>query len=117
MSNAAAVDLPTLPSDCEWVKEVQAGEYLRDISPRHKPWDIHRGEADDVTEVYGGSSIQRHHRYAERVASCAQVLEFARDPPKNDKSKLKLKHVWFCRVRHCPVCQWRRSVMWQARIY
>ncbi|MCZ7121741.1 protein rep, partial [Salmonella enterica subsp. enterica] len=20
-------------------------------------------------------------------------------------------------VRHCPVCQWRRSLMWQARFY
>ncbi|MGJ8945859.1 protein rep, partial [Salmonella enterica subsp. enterica serovar Kentucky] len=23
----------------------------------------------------------------------------------------------FCRVRHCPICQWRRSLMWQARFY
>ncbi|PAP01099.1 protein rep, partial [Salmonella enterica] len=23
----------------------------------------------------------------------------------------------YCRVRHCPVCQRRRSLMWQARFY
>jgi len=114
MSSVLAVDLVTVPIDHE---KVNKGEALSDVSPRHKPWDVHRGEADDVTEVYGGSPIGRHHRYAERVANCSQVLEFARDPPTNGKSKLKLKHVWFCRVRHCPVCQWRRSLMWQVRIY
>lgn len=115
MSALGARDLLTVPRAAE---QVNKGEYLSDVSPRHKPWDTHRGEADDVTEVYGGSPIQRHHHYAERVANCSQVLEFARDPPaQNGKSKLKLKHVWFCRVRHCPVCQWRRSLMWQVRIY
>nr|WP_301272990.1 protein rep [Acetobacter orientalis] len=28
-----------------------------------------------------------------------------------------MKEAHFCRVRHCPVCQWRRSLMWQARFY
>ncbi|MFO5558388.1 protein rep, partial [Klebsiella pneumoniae] len=23
----------------------------------------------------------------------------------------------FCRVLHCPVCEWRRALMWQARFY
>jgi hypothetical protein len=23
----------------------------------------------------------------------------------------------FCRVRTCPVCQWRRSLMWKAKAY
>jgi plasmid rolling circle replication initiator protein Rep len=114
MSALRAVDLATLPTGGKVVNE---GEYLSEVSPRHKPWDQHRGEADDVTEVYAGSPITRHHRYAERVASCAQVLEFARDPPAGGrKSKLELKNVWFCRVRHCPVCQWRRSLMWQVRV-
>jgi plasmid rolling circle replication initiator protein Rep len=53
----------------------------------------------------------------ERVAQCSQVLHFARDPPTNSKRKLKLKTAWFCRVRFCPVCQWRRSMQWQARLY
>ena len=114
MSTAGTVDLLTVPIPCDTVKQVESAEYLRDVSPRHKPWDQHRGEADDVVEVYAGSIAERHHRYAERIAGCAQVLGFARDPP---TGKLKLKNVWFCRVRSCPVCQWRRSVMWQARVY
>ncbi|MGZ7278142.1 protein rep, partial [Streptococcus pyogenes] len=30
---------------------------------------------------------------------------------------MRLRSAEFCRVRHCPVCQWRRSLMWQARFY
>lgn len=30
---------------------------------------------------------------------------------------IKLKSARFCRVRHCPVCQWRKSLMWKARFY
>lgn len=96
---------------------VKPEEYLSDVSPRHKPWDVHRGEADEVQQAYAGGTSQ-HRRYALRVAECSQVLEFARDPPKKSgKQKYKLKNAWFCRVRYCPVCQWRRSLMWQARVY
>jgi len=98
------------------VSSVNTPEYLSDVSPRHKPWDQHRAEADEVQRVFDGGT-DRHQRYAERVAACSQVLEFARDPPGANRSKLKLKHVWFCRVRSCPVCQWRRALCWQARVY
>lgn len=111
MSSEVAVDVLTLPIDHPAVNE---GEYLRDVSPRHKSWDVHRGEADDVTEVFTSSRFARHHRFAERMADCSQVLGFARDPP---TGKLKLTNVHSCRVRQCPVCQWRRSLMWQAKVY
>src|SRR5438105_9143360 len=90
---------------------VNQDEYLSDASPRHKPWDVHRAEADEVREAYAGGT-NRHQRYATRVEACSQVLEFARDPPKlasqqqataNGRPKLTLKNAWFCRVRHCPV--------------
>jgi plasmid rolling circle replication initiator protein Rep len=115
MSGQPSSDLLTLPRDNEQVNE---GEYLSEVSPRHKPWDQHRAEADDVREVYAGSREIRHWRYAERVEHCAQVLEFARDPPKpSGKQKLKLKTAFFCKVRYCPVCQWRKSLCWQAKVY
>ena len=93
-------------------------ELLSDTSPRHKPWDIHRAEADEVSDIFADSQWSRHRRYAVRVEQCSQVLEFARDPPAdNPRRKLKLSSAWFCRVRHCPVCQWRRALQWQARLY
>src|SRR5467141_1715975 len=120
-----APDLLTLPREHEKVKQDQPDEYLSDASPRHKPWDVHRGEADEVQQAYAGGT-NRHQRYALRVEQCSQVLEFARDPPKqasqqnptgSSRQKYTLKNAWFCRVRHCPVCQWRRSLMWQAKVY
>jgi plasmid rolling circle replication initiator protein Rep len=114
MSCAGAPDLITVPRA---EPGINTGECLSDVSPRHKPWDVHRGEADDVTDVYASSPISRHQRYATRVENCSQVLGFAHDPLAAKKSKLRLQTAWFCRVRHCPVCQWRRSLMWQAKVY
>lgn len=115
MSAAGAVDLLTLPRVEEQVNE---GEYLSQVSPRHKPWDKHRAEADTVSGIYANSDVGRHRRYGSRVEQCSQMLTFARDPPSNTKkAKYTLKNAWFCRVRHCPVCQWRRSLMWQAKVY
>lgn len=114
MSSAAPVDVLTLPIDHV---EVNAGEYLSDLSPRQKPWDQHRGETDDVTAVFASSPFARHRRYAERMSQCAQYIGFARDPPKNGKIQLKLTNARFCRVRFCIICQWRRSLMWQARLH
>jgi len=51
-----------------------AAEYLSDMSPKHKPWDKHRSEADEVEKIYAGSRFSRHHRYAQRVEQCSQVL-------------------------------------------
>src|SRR5437879_5754606 len=106
MSAFAARDIPTLPAGQE---QVNQDEYLSDASPRHKPWDVHRGEADEVQQAYAGGT-NRHQRYAVRVEQCSQVLEFARDPPKqasqqnptgSSRQKYTLKNAWFCRVRHC----------------
>lgn len=102
----------TVPIDCENINPEP--EYLSDTSPRHKPWDIHRADADEVSDIFAESQFSRHRRYAVRVEQCSQVLEFARDPP---TAKLKLTNSWLCRVRHCPVCQWRRALQWQARLY
>lgn len=107
-------DLLTLPRGEEQVKP---DEYLSDVSPRHKPWDQHRAEADEVQQVYAAGA-GHYRRYAARVQACSQVLEFARDPPTHDKSqKIKLKRAHFCHVRLCPVCQWRRALKYQAIVY
>jgi plasmid rolling circle replication initiator protein Rep len=114
MSSGDAVDLLTLPIDHVSVNE---GEYLSNVSSRHKPWDVHRGEADDVMDIYANSSALHHRHYAERIANCSQVLGFSHDPLATKKNKLKLTNAWFCRTRFCPVCQWRRSLAWQAKVY
>lgn len=87
--------------------------FLSEVSPSDKPWDKHRELADRVGPQYLDSEFER---YAERMSLCSQILGFAWERSEG-KSKLKLKTARFCRVRHCPICQWRRSLMWQAKAH
>lgn len=88
---------------------------LSDLSDRDKPWDKHRGNADKVSAFYRGSEFQA---YSDRVYFCSEFLDFRLVPEESKGTlKLKLNAARFCRVRHCPVCQWRRSLMWKAKAY
>lgn len=85
---------------------------LSDISPHDKPWDIHRASADLVRRLYQDIG---YDRYAERIEDCSKWLEFALRTAETGEMTPKLFAARFCRVRHCPVCQWRKSLMWRAR--
>jgi plasmid rolling circle replication initiator protein Rep len=86
---------------------------LSDLSPRDKPWDKHRTNVDRAAKHYVGSEFQN---YAQRMSFCSELLDF-KLVPGEDAYSLKLSSARFCRVRHCPVCQWRRSLMWKAKAY
>lgn len=89
---------------------------LTDYSPSDAPWDTHRGQADDVGMIY--ASVVEFERYASRMAQCGGLLRFGWvELSETGVSVLRLREAHFCRVRHCPVCQWRRSLMWKARFY
>jgi plasmid rolling circle replication initiator protein Rep len=94
----------------------QAGDqprYLTDYSPGDKPWDVHRAQAQAVEGVYLGTVFDS---LAGRMQHCSGYLGFGwQADPETGESRLRLRAARFCRVRHCPVCQWRRSMMWQAR--
>jgi plasmid rolling circle replication initiator protein Rep len=88
---------------------------LSDLSEKDKPWDKHRGNADKVANHYRGSEFKQ---YATRIDFCSQLLDFRLVPDADQgELKLKLSSARFCRVRTCPVCQWRRSLMWKAKAY
>jgi len=89
---------------------------LSDLSEKDKPWDKHRGNADKVANHYRGT--EEFHQYAQRIDFCSQLLDFRLVPDADQgELKLKLSSARFCRVRTCPVCQWRRSLMWKAKAY
>ena len=88
--------------------------YLSEISPEDKPWDKHRRNADIAESYYHGSDFDR---YAERMSFCSLLLQFGFNTTDDDTLKLKLQSAKFCRVRHCPVCQSRRSHRWKAKMY
>lgn len=87
---------------------------LSELSPSDKPWDKHRSFADRVEIYYQGSEFED---YSLRVRECSQLLGFGLTLQEDNTMKLRLKNAKFCRVRHCPVCQWRRSLMWKAKAY
>jgi plasmid rolling circle replication initiator protein Rep len=89
--------------------------FLESLSEKDKPWDKHRKNADIVSDYYKQGGMDSH---AERVSLCSQLLEFNLVPDKKvGQQKLKLASAKFCRVRHCPICQWRRSLRWKAKAY
>ena len=87
---------------------------LADLSPGDKPWDKHRSFADKVEGFYAESEFEG---YSTRIHFCSDLLEFGLAPQEDTSLKFKLRAARFCRLRHCPVCQWRRSLMWKAKAY
>jgi plasmid rolling circle replication initiator protein Rep len=86
--------------------------YLSDESPKDKPWDSHRGQLEAVKGLY---ALGGYERYSERMGECSNRLQFALKPDEQGDVVFKLFAARFCRVRFCPVCQWRKSLMWVAR--
>lgn len=87
---------------------------LRQLSPKDAKWDDRRAETDRVKELYSGTY---YDGLAGRISECSGWLKFGFDVGDDGTSKLRLNNARFCRVRHCPVCQWRRSLMWRARAF
>lgn len=110
--------MPALPlriSACAALDtSIQPESRLIDYSPKDRPWDVHRAQADQVAETYAQDLDM--NRLADRIGGCSGYLWFQWTAPDDaGETRLKLAQARFCRVRHCPVCQWRRALMWQAR--
>lgn len=89
--------------------------YLTDYSEKDKPWDIHKGQADLMAAMFRRAGMERH---AVRVSECSGRLGFAWvTDGTTGEMRLKLREARFCRVRHCPICQWRRSKLWLYRFF
>lgn len=70
-----------------------------------------------VAQALAGGDIQ-HQAWAERMARCADPLFFRTLTDKQSgEVVLKLVRGHFCKVRICPVCQWRRSLRIRARFF
>lgn len=89
---------------------------LTALSPSDKPWDIHKSESIKVARIYAGS--WEHSKKAERMFLCSGVLEFGEIADEDTgEVRFRLLKARFCRVRYCPICQWRRSLLWRAKFY
>lgn len=108
--------MPFLDNDSRSnIQHLDKNVYLSDLSQRDKVWDKHRHNSDTVADFY--RNTDEYNSYANRIDFCSQVLEFqlTEDNTKNNRIVFKLLNSRFCRVRNCPICQWRRSLMWKAK--
>lgn len=100
-------------------------QFLSDVLPKtkknkkDKSWDSHKSSCDDVSQILKGSSKEAHQKQSKRIDECSQSLEFGwvLVSTKTGEVKLRLKYAQFCRVRYCPICQWRRALMWVSRFF
>lgn len=100
----------------QYLSEVETYQavYLSDVSPNDKSWDEHRANSEIVQEMYLELG---YDRYPDRINDCSRLLEFALKQNTTQDFMFKLQSAKFCRVRFCPVCQWRRTLMWRSRFY
>jgi plasmid rolling circle replication initiator protein Rep len=88
---------------------------LTELSERDRPWTTHRTESDAIAQHYAGTEF---NRYTERISQCANFLDFKLAPDKSaGVYRLKLSSAYFCHVRTCQVCSWRKSLAAKARAY
>lgn len=91
-------------------------KFLTDYNDGDAKWDFHRYSAEKINYFYALSS--KHKKYSLRMENCANILKFSfLDNFNSGESTLKLTNAQFCRVRLCPVCQWRRSMAWRAKLF
>ena len=74
----------------------------KSASGRVRPWAVQKLKADYIAMAYD----EVDPRKAERMRECAKWLAYR----VTEEGGLKLHDARFCRVRLCPVCQWRRAL-------
>lgn len=88
------------------------GEILQDYSStgKERPWKLHKQENLQLVKIYKMTKEKKLNLISDSrlfdLEHCADTLLFV----ENEERKRKLKQANFCRVRLCPVCQWRRSL-------
>jgi plasmid rolling circle replication initiator protein Rep len=80
---------------------------LSTISENDGIWDRQRAFTSYVGAMY--SYNDEFTAYAERMNDCSGYLKFGMTT-----QGMRLKEASFCRVRYCPVCQWRKAMYWKA---
>ena len=88
------------------------GEILKDYSStgKERPWELHKQENLQLVKIYKTAREKNINLITDSrlfdLEHCADTLLFA----ENAEGKKKLKSANFCRLRLCPMCQWRRSL-------
>lgn len=81
-----------------------SGEVLVDKTStgKERPWEQKKIASSLTAEHFSAGGLNKK---AEKMRDCANKLVF-----KTSGNILKLYQAWFCKVRLCPMCNWRRSI-------
>jgi len=80
-------------------------------------WDTRKAYSEQVGDILT-TGEPHHQRQAQRIGTCSELLFFCWSAiNEHGEIHLQFKKAYFCRVRNCPICQWRRSQMWVARFF
>lgn len=108
---------------CDSQSIITAAEGKFDWLSNHgeSPWDAHRRHARLVGEQYWAAPPDlwpKFHRKGDLIKDCSPRLSFTNIvDAETGECGLRFSAASFCRVRHCPVCEWRRSLKWAARLH
>lgn len=85
--------------------------FLQDesASGKERPWREHKMANELLSSAYDSVKPEK----AKRLRECATRLTFEQ----LDNGKLRLRGMFNCRVRLCPVCTWRRSLKVAAQMH
>lgn len=106
-------------------EDKKQSQFLSDVLPKtkknkkDKSWDTHKSDSVDISASMLKSEKLNHQKHGKRILECCQRLEFGwvLVSTGTGEVKLRLKSAIFCRVRYCPICQWRRALMWVSRFF
>lgn len=94
-----------------FLQEDDTIHFLEDTSPRGKKrdWKGKKQKSLLMEEHFRQAGIEYDEismmRKADRMQGCCDTLTF-----RVVDEKLRLYQAWFCKVRLCPMCNWRRSL-------
>ena len=112
MSNLILSNCNTNNNNENEILEIGTGEILSDKRPNgeEKPWKKHKVNSLKLHSLYGkalkiDNSVITESRM-KNLEECGNNLLFS----VNDKNEKKFKGAYFCRLRTCPMCNWRKSL-------
>lgn len=93
-----------MKGQCYYIMSKEKSQVLVDKSRtgKRRDWALHKIHNQYISLAYEDVDPKK----SERMKTCAQWLSFVR----KEDGRLKLHDARFCRVRLCPICQWRRSL-------
>lgn len=79
-------------------------------------WTDYKRIAQIVASSYARSDNPKVLKWAEKIQFCSSHIAFAYEPTEKEQYKKSVASVNLCRIRTCPICQWRRSQKLTAQI-